>query len=136
MIRRSITGAAVVLSMWLLATTAQAVQTELTSPQAGTTVYPGDEVEVTLTLTNETGDKDIVHVYFDLIVEIDGQPVVAGTAKRRMKLAPGETVSETILGVVPEVPLTGEADVTIAATAKGRKSKTEDSAAVYLVVSP
>jgi len=108
--------------MWLLATTAQAVQTELTSPQAGTTVYPGDEVEVTLTLTNETGDKDIVHVYFDLIVEIDGQPVVAGTAKRRMKLAPGETV--------------GEADVTIAATAKGRKSKTEDSAAVYLVVSP
>ena len=136
MIGRSITAAAALFSLWLLATPAQAVQTALSSPQEGVTVYAGDEVEVTVSVINETEKKDIVHVFFDLIVDIDGEPVVVGSAKRRMKLDPGEAVSETILGVVPEVPLTGPADVTVEATAVGRKSKTEDSDAVFFVVSP
>ena len=136
MIGRSISAAAVLFALWLVATPAQAVQTALSSPQEGTTVYPGDEVEVIVSVINETEKKDIVHVFFDLIVDIDGEPVVVGSAKRRMKLDPGESVSETIIGVVPAVPLTAEADVTIEATAKGRKSKTEDSDAVFFVVSP
>jgi hypothetical protein len=136
MLKGSITAVAVLFSLCLLAAPAQAVQTALSSPQEGATVYPGDEVEVTLSVINETEKKDIVHVFFDLIVDIDGEPVVVGSAKRRLKLAPGEAVSETILGVVPEVPLTAEADVTVEATAVGRKSKTEDSDAVFFVVSP
>jgi hypothetical protein len=136
MIGRSISTAAVLFALWLVATPAQAVQVALSSPQEGTTVYPGDEVEVTVSVINETDKKDIVHVFFDLIVDIGGEPVVAGAAKRRMKLDPGEAVSETIIGVVPAVPLAAPADVTIEATATGRKSKTEDSDAVFFEVSP
>ena len=53
-----------------------------------------------------------------------------------MKLAAGETISETIGTEVPVTPLTEEADVTVDALAKGRKSKTEASDSVYMTLVP
>lgn len=136
MAARMIIAAVALFLVGVLAAPVQAVLTDLSSPQEGATVYPGDEVEVTVTVTNDGAKKDIVHVTFELTAEVNGEQVLVGSAKRRMKLDPGETVSETILGVVPDVGLVEEADVTITATAKGRKSKTEDSDAIFLVAVP
>jgi hypothetical protein len=72
-----------------------------------------------------------------LVVEVGGQPLFVGQAKRRMKLAPGETVSETLGAEIPyPLPLPGEGDVTITATADGKRSKTEDSDSLFLTVAP
>ena len=133
---KTIAAAAVVLALGLWAMPAQAVQIDLSSPDEGTTVYPGDEVEMTVTVTNETAKKDIIHITFELTADIGGEPVLVGTAKRRLKLPAGETLVETMGAVVPDLPFTGQAEVTIEGVAKGKKSKTEDSASVFFVVSP
>lgn len=127
MIGRAIAAAAAVLALGLWAMPAQAVQIELTSPDEGAIVYPGDEVEMTATVTNETAKKDIIHITFKLTADVGGEPVLVGTAKRRLKLDAGETVSETMGAVVPGLPFTGQAQITIEGTAIGRKSKTQDS---------
>lgn len=134
--RKTIAAAAVLLALGLWASSAQAVQLDLTSDAEGQDICPGDWVEVTVTVTNETDKKDIVHVDFDLTVEVGGETVFTGAAKRRMKLAAGETVEETIGTEVPVTPLTEEADVTVDALAKGRKSKTEASDSVYMTLLP
>lgn len=136
MIARSIAAPAVVFALALWAAPAQAVQIDLFSLDEGATLHPGDEVEAIVAVTNETAKKDIIHITFELTAEVGGAPVLVGTAKRRLKLAAGETVVETIGAVVPDVPLTGEADVTVEATAKGRKSKTEASDAIFFIVAP
>jgi uncharacterized protein (DUF58 family) len=136
MIGKSIAVAALLCAFGLWAASAQAVEIEISSPQEGQTVYPGDWVEMDVTVTNETAKKDIVHITFDLTVEIGGQPVFTGAAKRRMKLAAGETVTETIGTEVPVLPLPDVADVTIEATAKGRVSKTEDYDFLTATLSP
>jgi uncharacterized protein YfaS (alpha-2-macroglobulin family) len=133
---KTISAVAVVLLLGLWTGSAQAVELDLTSPQEGGVIYPGDWVEVTVTVTNETDDKDIIHIDFDLSVEVGGQTVFTGSAKRRMKLAAGETVQETIGTEVPVTPLTAEADVTVDATAKGRKSKTEASDSIFMTLMP
>ncbi len=134
--RKTIAAAAVLLALGLWASSAQAVELDLTSDAEGQDICPGDWVEVTVTVTNETDKKDIVHVDFDLTVEVGGETVFTGAAKRRMKLAAGETVEETIGTEVPVTPLTEEADVTVDALAKGRKSKTEASDSVYMTLLP
>ena len=133
---KTISAAAVVLLLGLWTASAQAVELDLTSLDEGGVIRPGDWVEVTVTVTNETDDKDIIHIDFDLSVEVGGQTVFTGSAKRRMKLAAGETVSETIGTEVPVTPLTVEADVTVDATAKGRRSKTEASDSIFMTLMP
>jgi hypothetical protein len=136
MIGKWIAAAAVVFALGLWAAPADAVQIDISSPQEGQVIEPGDWVEMTVTVTNETDKKDIIIISFDLTVEIGGQPVFTGAAKRRMKLKAGETVEETIGTTVPELPLTEEADVTVEATANGRVSKTEDSDILFATVVP
>jgi hypothetical protein len=137
MIGKAIAAGAVLFALGMWAAPAQAVEINLTSPQEGTTVYPGDFVEITATVTNETDKKDIIHIVFDLVVEVGGQPLFAGQAKMRMKLAPGETVSETMGAEIPDpLPLPGEGDVTITATANGKISKTQDTDSLFLTVAP
>jgi uncharacterized protein YfaS (alpha-2-macroglobulin family) len=136
MMGKTISVAAVLLAFGLWAASAQAVELDLTSEDEGQIIEPGDWVQVTVSVTNETDQKDIVHIDFDLTVEVAGETVFTGSAKRRMKLAAGETVEETIGTEVPVTPLTEEADVTIDATAKGRKSKTEASDSVYMTLVP
>ncbi|NIP97352.1 MAG: hypothetical protein GWO24_29515, partial [Akkermansiaceae bacterium] len=82
--RKTIAAAAVLLALGLWASSAQAVELDLTSDAEGQDICPGDWVEVTVTVTNETDKKDIVHVDFDLTVEVGGQTVFTGAAKRRM----------------------------------------------------
>ena len=135
--RKTIAAAAVVLAFGLWASSAQAVQLDLTSEAEGQDICHGDWVEVTVSVTNETGDKDIVHIDFDLTVEVEGETVFTGSAKRRMKLAAGAAEEETIGTEVPVTPLTEEADVTVNAAAKGRKSKTEDpDNSIYMTLLP
>jgi hypothetical protein len=136
MIGRWISAAAVVFALGLWAAPADAVQIDISSPQEGQVIEPGDWVEMTVTVTNETDKKDLVIISFDLTFEIGGQPVFTGAAKRRMKLKAGETKEETIGTQVPELPLTEEADVTVEATANGRVSKTEDSDILFATVVP
>jgi hypothetical protein len=133
---KAIAAVAVLFALGMWAAPAEAVEIDLTSPQEGTTVYPGDFVEITATVTNETDKKDIIKIVFDLVVEIGGQPVFAGQANMRMKLAPSESVSETMGAEIPDLPLPGEADVTITATANGKISKTQDSDSLFLTVAP
>jgi hypothetical protein len=136
MMGKTIAVAAALLCLGLWASSAQAVEIDLTSADEGGVIYPGDWVEVTVTVTNETDRKDIVHINFDLTVEVAGETVFTGAAKRRLKLAAGETVQETIGTEIPVTPLTEEADVTVDALAKGRVSKTEASDSLFMTLSP
>jgi hypothetical protein len=134
MIGRSIAAAAVVLALGFWAAPAGAVGIELASDSEGATVYPGEAVEMTVTVSNETAKKDIIHITFELIADIGGEPVLVGTAKRRLKLPAGGSVTEMMGAVVPDLPFTGEADVTIEAVAVGKKSKTQASDVILLTV--
>lgn len=138
MLRKNLIAAAVapLLLLWW-ATPARAVDIELESPQENTTVHPGDIVEMTVTVTNDTAEKDNIHVTYRLTIEIGGQPIAVGQAKRRMKLEAGETVSETlVVEIPPDLPLPAPADVTIEGTAVGRRSKTTDTDTLSLTVAP
>ena len=122
---------AIVCPILMAATTAQAVTVDLASPQEGTVLGPGDSVEVTMTITNETADKDIVFVWLSLTIDADRQEIVLGQARPlRLKLEAGESVSKTIAATIPDVfipqLLAGIYDVTINAVAEGKKSKTTD----------
>jgi hypothetical protein len=134
MIGKTITAVAVALALGLWAMPAQAVQIDLWSEDEGATVFPGDEVVMTVTVTNETAKKDIIHITFEMTADIGGEPVLVGTAKRRIKLPAGETLVEEMGAVVPDLPFTGQADVTIKGTAKGKKSKTEAEDTLLLTV--
>jgi hypothetical protein len=133
---KTITAAAAVLLLGLWAASAQAVEIDLYSDADGGFIEVGDWVVVEVTVTNETDKKDIVHVDFDLIVEVGGETVFTGSAKRRMKLGAGDTIIEEIGTEVPVTPLTEAAAVTVDATAKGRKSKTEASDSVHMTLLP
>ena len=116
---------------FLMGAVAQAVTVDLSSPQEGAVLSPGDSVEVTLTVTNDTADKDIVFVFLSLVVDADGQPIVLGEARPlRLKLEAGEAVTKTIAATIPDMFMpqlqAGSYDVTINAFADGKKSKTTD----------
>jgi uncharacterized protein (DUF58 family) len=134
MIGKTIAAAAAVLALGLWAMPAQAIDIELSSPDEGATVYPGDEVEMTVSVTNDWTKKDIIHIRFELTADIGGEPVLVGTAKRRIKLPAGETLVETMGAVVPDLPFTGQAEVTIEGTAVGKKSKDQDTDTLLLTV--
>jgi hypothetical protein len=137
MLKRLIPCAVALLALGLWVPHAQAVTIDLSSPQEGGTVHPGDMVEMTVTVTNDWDKKDIIHVFFDLTVEVGGEPMIVGQAKRRLKLEAGETVEETMAVEIPaELPIMEPAVVTIDALAIGRKSQTEDSDTLSLTVEP
>ncbi len=118
------------------ATTAKAVTIDLSSsPPSGSTLYPGDTLVLSVTVTNDTAKKDFVFVWFSITIEGGGRPVVLGKARPlRLKLDSGESVTKTITATIPEFPPVlplGLIDVTIEATAEGKKSKTTDTDSVY-----
>ena len=125
---RKLTYGFVLCSVFAMgATTAQAV--DLTLELNATEFHPGDWVEVTVTVENDTAKKDIVHVTFSATAV--GYPVT-GVARMRMKMAPGEVVVETIAMQVPTdlPPLPGPVEVTLTGVATGKKSKTNDTESV------
>lgn len=126
--------AAILCSVFAVgATTAQAVTIDLSSPQEGTTVYPGDMVELTVEVTNDWDKRDIVHV--ELTITIGDRYAAKG--RLRMRMAPGEVITQTISAVIPEqLPVTEPMPVTLEAVAIGRRSKTEDSDTISLTLAP
>jgi len=132
---------AIVFPVFLMgATVAKAVTIDLSSPQEGDVLGPGDTVELTLTVTNDTPKKDIVFVWFTMTLEVEGleEPIVLGKARPlRLKLDPDESITKTLAATIPEflpdLPF-GLIDVTIEATAEGKKSKTTDTDSVYFTL--
>ena len=136
MVRSVLTLVVACLALVMGTTSAQAVTIDLTSPQAGQTVQPGDTVEVTATVTNDTAKKDNISVKGSATVE--GMNInLQATAKFRVKLGPGESYSQTFSETIPaDLPITEPVTVTIQAVATGKPSKTEDSDSLWIIVAP
>ena len=118
-------------------TTAQAVTVDLSSPQEGMEVQPGDTVEMTVTVTNDTTIKDCVMVTLKLTVEGIQHPVVARGYIRLKQLEPGASVTQTVALTIPsDLVLSEPATATIDATASGKKSQTEDTDSFGIIVVP
>jgi len=140
--RKSLFAVLIVGVMALGASSASAVTLEMTSsPESGSTVSPGDEVSLGLTITNETDEKDIIMVRFNMTIETDRGVITIGGSGRplRLRLAPGQSVSKSIAAVIPE----GLADLpfdfvkfTIKVVAEGKRSQTSAEDSVTLTLEP
>lgn len=133
---KRVSFSAAVVAALLLIPAAQAVTLDLSSPQEGTTVHPGDTVEMTATVTNDTEETDLILLTFTLTVDIPDHPVSV-SGEFRLVLEAGESVSESYGIEIPaDLQLPGPATVTIEATATGVDSGTEDSDTLTLTVAP
>src|SRR5436189_1377523 len=84
------------------ATTASAVTLDITSPQAGTVLHPGDTIDVTVTVTNDTDKPDIIGLVLRHTLTVNGHTFLLGTANRvRFRLGAGQSVSNTLEFTVP-----------------------------------
>ncbi len=129
----------ILCSIYLMgAATAQAVTIDLSSPQEGEVLGPGDTVELTMVVTNDTDKKDIVFVWLSMVIETEERTIVLGRARPlRLKMDAGDEVTKTIAATIPEflpeLPF-GLLDVTIEATADGKRSKTTDTDSTYFTL--
>lgn len=125
-----------VLAMGLVPS-ASAVTVELSSPQAGETLEPGDTLEITLTVTNDTDEPDQVVSVLDSQVTVknpgDGIPDPGPGNIRdishkpiRIKLGPGESVTRHIRLVLPDYSQlpAGEYAATVSVESDGQYSRT------------
>ncbi len=115
---------------------AQGVTVDLSSPQEGSVVHPGDTVALTLTVTNDTAEKDVIAVTLNLT--IDGlQHAVVARGSFRLRLDAGQSVTKTLsLTIPPDLPLQGPVVGTLEATAVGRRSQTQDSDSLTITLAP
>lgn len=133
-----------------LAPAVSAVTVDLASPQEGTTLAPGDALQLSLTVNNETENPDLVVLVLDVQVGSgvpgDGVPEPApgnipGISHKpiRIKVAPGASVTRTLELVLPlykQLPA-GEYAVTITVEAVGLISQIQSSDSVsFLLVKP
>ena len=113
---------------------AKGVTIDLSSPQDGGVLYPGDTAEVTITVTNDTPKRD--HILVTLKVIADGA-VVMDLGKTRLKLKSGEVWSQTInVTVPPDEPITEPVVATLVGVAASRRAHTEVSDSVSATVMP
>ncbi|MCK4659397.1 MAG: hypothetical protein KAV82_07735 [Phycisphaerae bacterium] len=137
MIPKQIAFVAVVFSALLLAPVAQGVTVDLSSPQEGTTVYPGETVTISIELVNDTEEMDIVRVDLSLTVEIPEMDPIIRLGSFRLPLEAGEVVSEELEYEIPaDLPLPSYVSATIEAVAVGLESGTEDSDTLSLAIAP
>ena len=118
------------------APTARAVDVDL--QPAEQTAGPGETVSLTISVTNDTDEGDMVLVFLSLTVEVEGKTITLGKGRPiRLKLDAGESVEKTIEATLPEdlpvLPI-GDVTLTITADAKGVKSGTEDTATATIVL--
>lgn len=116
-------------------TAAQAVTIDLSSPQEGAEVCPGEAVELSVVVTNDTAECDCVVVVLKFVADGIKHPVLT-RGYIRVKLQPGESVTKTVALTVPaDLELEGPVAATIQAEATGKKSQTEaaDSLSITLV---
>lgn len=137
MSRKLMCLAALVPLFFLGVTSAQGVTVDLSSPQEGAEVQPGDTVEMTVVVTNDTTAKDCVVVTLKLMIEGIQHPVVARGYLRLKQLEPGAEVTRTVALTIPaDLVLAGPAVATIDATASGKKSGTQDTDSITITVVP
>jgi len=115
---------------------AQAVTIDLSSPQEGTVVHPGQTVSLTITVTNDTNKRDLITLTGSAIVE--GVPVdVPVGYKSKKNLKPGQVWTQTISGTIPaDLVLPGPVAVTVTGVATGKKSGTTASDSVSATAAP
>ncbi len=117
-----------VCSILLIGATAQAVVVDLSSSQAGTTLVPGETVDLTLTVTNDTAANDVVYVQLSMTIQVGEQTFTLDKAKPfRLKLGPEESFTKTVEVTIPNLGfdlLAQPVSITITATAEGRTSET------------
>ena len=117
---------------------AEAVTLDITSPTDGSVFGPGDTVVFAMTVTNDTDDKDVIFIMIQATIEINGRYNSSESAKPfKVKLDAGKSVynmsSLTIPENLPEPPI-GQITITLEATAVGKKSKTQSSDAVTVIL--
>jgi uncharacterized protein YfaS (alpha-2-macroglobulin family) len=118
------------------ASTVQAVAIDLSSPQEGTVLHPGDTVSLTVTVTNNSSRRDLITV--------TGTAAVSGitvpgplTYSIQLNLKAGEVYTQTFSGTIPaDYQLGNPVSVTLTAVAVGKKSGTTASDSVSATVEP
>jgi len=138
---KTVMGVLVCMFLMGLVPAVSAVTVDLSSPQGveveGVELAPGDAIELTLVIGNDSEDMELVIAVLDVQVDKvpgDGVPEPApsnipGISHKpiRIKLGPGESVEkifELILPAYKQLPA-GEYYFTISVAAKGLISETE-----------
>jgi hypothetical protein len=115
-----------------------AVTVDLSSPQEGTALAPGDTLELALTVTNDSNAPDLVVLVLDVQVG-DGEPGnIPGISHKpiRIKLGPGQSVTKNLELVLPDYKklLSGEYAITLSVEANGLLSQTQASDTIALLL--
>jgi hypothetical protein len=128
---------AVVGILFTIAGSAQAVVIDMNSPQDGQTLRRGDDIQLGLTLENETEVRDVVFVKFKMIISSDDQAIVLQGRPLRVRMDAGQVLEWEIEAQIPEFlpPLpAGPISIIIEARAEGTKSGTESNSSVSYIL--
>jgi len=143
---KTVMGVLVGMFLMGLVPAVSALTVDLSSPQEGVTLAPGDALELALSVANDTEDLELAVAVLDVQVDKvpgDGVPEPApsnipGISHKpiRIKLGPGESVEkifELILPAYKQLPA-GEYSFTINVAAKGLISGSEAADSITLVM--
>ena len=94
---------------------AAAVSVELSSPDAGQTLAPGDTLTLTVVVTNDTSASDRVVAKTSVVIG-DATLGCQGQGALQASIAPGESATKTLILTIPKSlvllgPVTGTAEV-------------------------
>jgi hypothetical protein len=115
-----------------------AITVDLSSPQEGAILAPGDTLELALTVGNDSEGVDLAVLIMDVEVG-GGEPGnIPGINHKpiRIKIGPGQSVTKNLELVLPaykQLP-PGEYAITISVEAKGLLSQTEATDAIALLL--
>lgn len=114
-----------------------AITVDLSSPQEGVTLAPGDSLELDLTVTNDSDALELAVLRMDIVGKgsIGNIPGISHKPIRLI-LAPGESVTKVFELVFPDYKLLppGEYIIDIAVIAYGRVTETEATDTITLVL--
>lgn len=144
---KTVMGVLVCMFLMGLVPTVSALTVDLSSPQEGVTLAPGDALELVLAVANDTEDLELAVAVLDVQVneKVPGDCIpepapgnIPGISHKpiRVKLGPGESVEkifELILPAYKQLPA-GEYYFTISVAAKGLISGSEASDSITLVM--
>jgi hypothetical protein len=123
-------------------TAAQAVTVDLSSPQEGGVVGPGDTISVTVTVTNDSAKRDLIRLTAN--IDAAGIPVpISVRVKSKLNLKAGQVWTQTVTatipsldGIPPEYIPTEPVPVTLTVAATGKKSGTQDEDSLMVTFDP
>lgn len=128
---------AVCLFVLAFVSKASAISVDLSSPQEGVTLAPGDSLELGLTVTNDSDAPELAVMRMDVVGKgsIGNIPGISHKPIRLI-LAPGESVTKVFELVFPDYKLlpAGEYIIDIEVIAYGRVTGTEATDSITLVL--